>query len=293
MDKKTKAIVAIVAAVVILAAIAAGFYIFKTQQQLEELTAISQIEKEELEDEFMQLSIQYEGYKLNVNNDSLADKLENERIKVQRLIEELKTTKASNGRRIAELKKELSTVRGVLRTYIAQVDSLNKLNIQLKEENKAVVEKYQKITASATELKKQKEALSEKVTLASKLDAVSIKVEALTGRNRDTERISRAEKIKLDFLITKNITAPIGEKTIYVRILKPDNTALTKNRGDLFKYEDQEIEYSMKKLIEYTGEEQTVEMFWFIEEFLNPGEYRVDIFADGNLIGQKSFELKK
>ncbi len=293
MDKKTKAIVAIVAAVVILAAIAAGFYIFKTQQQLEELTAISQIEKEELEDEFMQLSIQYEGYKLNVNNDSLADKLENERIKVQRLIEELKTTKASNGRRIAELKKELSTVRGVLRTYVAQVDSLNKLNIKLKEENKAVVEKYQKITASASELKKQKEALTEKVTLASKLDAVSIKVEALTGRNRDTEKISRAEKIKLDFLITKNITAPIGEKTIYVRIMKPDNSALTKNRGDLFKYEDQEIEYSMKKLIEYTGEEQTVEMFWFIDEFLNPGEYRVDIFADGNLIGQKSFSLKK
>ena len=293
MDKKTKNIVAIAAAAVLLAAIGAGFYIFKTQQQLDELTAISQIEKEELEEEFMQLSIQYEGYKLNVNNDSLADKLENERIKVQRLLEELKTTKASNARRITELKKELTTVRGVLRTYIMQVDSLNKINIKLKEENKAVVQKYQQITASATVLKKEKEELTEKVTLASKLDAVSVKVEALTGRNRDTERISRAEKIKLDFLITKNITAPIGEKTIYVRILKPDNSALTKSRDHLFEYEDQEIEYSMKKQIEYTGEEQPVEMFWFIEEFLYPGEYRVDIFADGNLIGQKSFELKK
>ncbi len=293
MDKKTKGILAIAATVILLAAIAAGIYIFKTQQQLNELTAISQIEKDEMEEEFMQLSIQYEGYKLNVNNDSLADKLENERVKVQRLLEELKTTKASNARRITELKKELTTVRTVLRTYIVQVDSLNKLNTKLKEENKAVVQKYQQITASATVLKKEKEALTEKVTLASKLDAVSIKVEALTGRNRDTERISRAEKIKVDFLITKNITAPAGEKTIYVRILKPDNTALTKSRGDLFKFEDQEIEYSMKKLIEYTGEEQTVEMFWFIEEFLNPGEYRIDIFADGNLIGQKSFELKK
>ena len=48
----------------------------------------------------------------------------------------------------------------------------------------------------------------------------------------------------------------------------------------------------MKKMIEYEGEDVRVTMYWNIEEYLSPGTYRVDIFADGNLIGKKSFELK-
>ena len=49
----------------------------------------------------------------------------------------------------------------------------------------------------------------------------------------------------------------------------------------------------MKKLVEYDGEELSVTMYWNIEEFLSPGTYRVDIFADVNLIGRKSFTLEK
>ena len=48
----------------------------------------------------------------------------------------------------------------------------------------------------------------------------------------------------------------------------------------------------MKKLIEYEGEEVAVTMYWDIEEFLSAGTYRVDIFADGNLIGRSNFTLK-
>ncbi len=291
MEDKKKIFMAVGAVCLLLIAVL-GYYIYTTQQQLSNLTQQYEIEKEELADEYTQLAIQYEGYKLNVNNDSLADKLETERLKVQRLVEELKTTKATNARRISELRKELTTVRGVLRTYIAQVDSLNQINRQLKEENREVVRKYQAVTASASVLKKEKEQLTEKVTLASKLDAVAIQAQALTRRNKDTERISRAEKIQVDFTLAKNITATVGDKDVFVRILKPDNDALVKNNNTLFSYEDQEISYSMKKRIEYTGEETAVSLVWVIEEFLNPGTYRVDIFADGALIGQKSFDLR-
>ena len=47
----------------------------------------------------------------------------------------------------------------------------------------------------------------------------------------------------------------------------------------------------MNQMIEYEGEEVAVTMYWNIEEFLSPGTYRVDIFSDGNLIGQKRFTL--
>lgn len=292
MEKKTKLWAAIGTAALLLIGGAVVFYISSTRKQLAELTAQYEIEKEELEEEYSQLAIQYEGYKLNVNNDSLIDKLENERMKVQRLVEELKTTKATNARRINELKKELSTVRSVLRSYVAQVDSLNRLNAQLVEENKEVHRKYQAVTQTATELKKQKEQLSQQVTLAAKLDAVAIAVEAQNKRNKKTTKISKAEKIKISFTIAKNVTAEVGEKTIFVRIMKPDNDVLVKNRNDVFAYENQDINYSIRKNIEYEGEEVAVTMYWQIEEYLYPGTYRVDIFADGNLIGKKNFSLE-
>ena len=257
------------------------------------MTQQYEIEKEQHADEYSQHAIQYEGYQLNVNNDSLLDKLENERLKVQRLVEELKTTKATNAKRINELKKELGVVRTVLRSYIEQVDSLNQENARLQKKNEEVTRKYQEVARSATALKTQKEVLERQVTLASKLDAVGISTEGLTKRNKSTDKISRAEMLKVSFTLSKNITAEVGEKDIFVRIVRPDEEVLIKDRNNLFRFEDREINYSVKKMVEYTGDEQPVIMYWNIEEFLSPGMYRVDIFADGNLIGKKDFKLDK
>ena len=293
MTNKTKAIIGFSSFIMLFIVGVMAYFIHSSRQQLNEMTQQYEIEKEQLADEYSQLAIQYEGYQLNVNNDSLLDKLENERLKVQRLVEELKTTKASNAKRINELKKELGVVRTVLKSYIEQVDSLNQENARLVKKNEEVTRKYQEVSRNATALKTQKENLEKQVTLASKLDAVAINPVALTKRNKTTDRISKAEMLKVDFTISKNITAEAGEKYIFMRILRPDEEALIKDRNNTFKFEDREINYSIKKIIEYTGEEQNVVMYWNIEEFLSPGTYRVDIFADGNLIGKKEFKLDK
>ena len=49
----------------------------------------------------------------------------------------------------------------------------------------------------------------------------------------------------------------------------------------------------MKKTIEYTGEEVTVNLFWNVTQMLEVGQYRVSIFADGNMIGSKTFSYEK
>ena len=72
----------------------------------------------------------------------------------------------------------------------------------------------------------------------------------------------------------------------------PDNGVLTKSEANTFKYENRNLTYSIKKYIEYTGEEQAVTVYWNVEEYLYAGNYRVDIFADGILIGSQSFSLK-
>lgn len=291
VNKLSMLIIAVVVLILIIAG--GGYYIYHQKEQIKDITQTYDLDKEMLEDEYNELSLQYEGYKFEVGNDSLVALLSTEQAKVQRLLEELRTVKASNSKRINELKKELATLRNIMRNYVIQIDSLNKANEQLKQENKEVVKKFQQASSTAARLSKDKEKLTERVTLASKLDAAAISVTPVNKRGKTVDRIKKMEQFVVKFTITKNITAPVGEKTIYVRIMKPDDDILVKNRTNVFGFEGREINYSMKRVVEYEGEELPVVMYWDIEEFLSPGTYRVDIFADGNLIGKKSFALEK
>lgn len=290
MDKNKSLIITIVVLAVIVASV--SFFAIHQMQQNKEMTQLYEIEKMEMENEYSTFATQYDELQIQINNDSLREKLESEKLKTQRLLEELRQVKTSNAAEIMRLKKELKTVRAVLRTYVIQIDSLNKINAALQEENKEVKSKYSAATRQISNLAKEKESLNEKVTLASQLDATNIVTKPLNKRNREAKRAKDVKKLAISFTIVKNITAKTGNKTIYVRIAKPDNQVLTKSDSNTFAYEDRNISYSIKKMIEYTGEEKTVTVYWDVEEFMPSGTYNVYIFADGNMIGQNSFNLK-
>ena len=292
MNKDAKLWIGIVSGLVFVLVATIGYMVYQ-HSKMQNLVEEFDIQKEELEDEYAQLAIQYEGFKLDINNDSLQMQYENERMKVQRLQEEIKTVKSTNAKRIRELQKELTTLRTVMRGLVATVDSLNQLNQKLEQENKVVTKKYQEATRTVSKIKKDNEALSAQVTLAAQLSAVGITAEALNKRGKATEKISKATQLKFAFTISRNVTAEVGEKYVYLRIMKPDDDVLVKDRSNTFVYENQEIAYSTRKLIEYGGEDMPVVMYWPITEYLTPGSYRVDIFVDGNLIGKKSFVLEK
>lgn len=291
INKMSMLILAVI--ILILVITGAAYYIFHQQQQMDEMTQSFDLEKEMMADDLNELSLQYEGYKFSVSNDSLVALLTTEQAKVQRLMEELRTVKSTNAKEIARLKKELATLRKIMRNYVIQIDSLNRANEQLKVEKNEAVKKYRQASTTAASLKREKEKLTERVTLASKLDATSISVTPVTSRGKLAKRIKKMEQFVINFKIAKNVTAPVGEKVVYARIMKPDDDILVKSRGDVFTFEGKDINYSIKKMIEYEGEEVPVTMYWNIEEFLSPGTYRVDIFADGNLIGQRSFTLEE
>jgi hypothetical protein len=258
-----------------------------------DLAQKDEINIENWEDELNAMSIQYEGFHQTIRNDSLISRLETEQLKVQRLQEELRTIKASNTRRINELKKEIETLRKITYSYVVQIDSLNRLNEQLVTEKNQATAKYQQASQAVTQLTQEKQQLVETVQIASKLDAGNISVTGITAKNKPTDKINKMDQLEIRFVIGKNITAATGEKDIYIRIQKPDDDVLVKKSENVFPYENKEINYSAKRTIEYTGEEYPLSIYWKIEEVLLQGNYRVDIFADGNLIGRKSFQLGK
>ena len=274
-----KFIITIIILAVIVAAV--SFFAVNEARKNKEMSQLFAVEKQEMENEYSTFATQYER-----------EKLESEKLKTQRLLEELRQVKTSDAAEIMRLKKELKTVRAVLRSYVMQIDSLNKINAALMQENQEVKSKYSAATAQISNLSQETKSLNEKVSLAAQLDATNIRVQTLNKRGRDTERVKNIKKIAISFTIVKNITAQTGNKTLYVRIAKPDNEVLTKSPSNQFKFEDRNISYSIKKYIEYTGEEQTVTVYWDVEEFLSAGTYHVYIFADGSMIGQGSFRMK-
>ena len=86
---------------------------------------------------------------------------------------------------------------------------------------------------------------------------------------------------------------PTGQKTVFLRLTRPDGEVLTKNPDNVFPFEDRNIAYSAKKEFEYTGESMEDVIFWKVEEIVLAGTYTADFFVDGNLVGSFRFELKK
>jgi len=256
-----------------------------------ELTEEFQLDKEDLENQYTDFAKQYDELKMTVSNDSLSNLLGQEQLKTQRLLEELRTVKSSNATEIRRLKKELATLRKVMIGYINQIDSLNRLTAHQKEVIAEVTQKYNVASRRIDNLSEEKKQLNKKVNLAAQLDATNISIFAANKRNKKAKKVKDVVKFKIGFAIVKNITAETGERTLYVRITKPDNDVLTKNPSDTFAYENRQLAYSIKKYIEYTGDEQDVTVYWDVDEYLYAGTYRVDIFADGTLIGSQSFTL--
>ena len=290
MDKNKKFIWIIGLLIVIIGGV--SFFAVHQVQKNKEMSQLFSIEKEEMENEYSRFATQYDELQIQINNDSLREKLESEKLKTQRLLEELRQVKTSDAAEIMRLKKELKTVRAVLRSYVMQIDSLNRINQALTAENQQVKKQYSEATRQITTLSREKKNLNEKVTLAAQLDATNIVATPLNKRGKAAKKVKDAKKIAISFTIVKNITASTGNKTLYVRIAKPDNEVLTKSASNTFEYEDRSIAYSIKKYFEYTGEELTQTVYWDVEEFLAAGTYKVYLFCDGNMIGQGSFNMK-
>ena len=284
----------IIPLIVVIAALLGGLaYLFMNLQEQRQVNAdmqeLARLDKQEMENEYERFTLQYSEMKTKINNDSIIAQLTEEQMKTQRLLEELKKTKAEDAREITRLKKELATVRAVLRDYVMQIDSLNRQNERLQAENTQVKEELAERNSQIAGLSNEKASLSQKVAIAAQLDATNIQLLALKKANKTVKKIKDCKTMQVNFTVSRNVTATNGNRTVYVRIQNPGGNTL--NGGGTFAYENRHLEYTMKKNIEYTGEETPVTVYWTVSQMLEAGDYRVSIFVDGNMIGSRTFSF--
>ena len=292
---KTKKILLITVLVLLIGAIGALVYLnYNQRNEMQELVEIIEIEKEELQEEYENLAIEFDGYsQMDIQNDSLQDLLFREQQRVQDLLEELRITKVTNARRISELKKELATVRTVLKDYIRQVDSLNATNARLTEENILVRAENQQVKTENTELTNLNTQLTETVTRAAMLEITNCTCTMLNKHDRKTRMLSQVTKLQFDYSIAKNITCERGLKDLYVRVITPNGVLMNEEENKRFPFESDSITYSITQQFEYSGEQYLGTVYLPMNEEVEKGFYTIDFFCEGNLIGSFPIQIRK
>ena len=266
----------------------------------EDMQELARLDKQEMENEYERFTLQYSEMMTKINNDSIIAQLTEEQMKTQRLLEELKKTKAEDAREITRLKKELATVRAVLRSYVLQIDSLNRLNAELMDENSRVRSELEASNQQNQQLTSNNQSLSEKVAIASQLNAANIDIMMLykkfasgqvEDRVKHPHKINGSKQMKVRFVLSRNTTTANGMRAIYVRVISPA-TGEAIPGGGTCQVDGKSVAYTAKQEIEYTGEERRMELV-VPPTTLIPGRYVVQVIADGHEIGSKSIELEK
>lgn len=268
-----------------------GYSLLQEKQANKDMQELAALDKQEMEKEYQNFAAQYSEMKTYIKNDSLVEQLTAEQERTQKLLEELKRTHASDAAEITRLKKELATVRAVLRSYVIQIDSLNRLNQNLMDENDRVRSELEQSNQQNQTLSSEKASLSEKVAIAAQLDATNITLLPLNKKGKAEKYMKSAKTVAVSFTITKNVTASNGVRSVYVRLMTPEGEVL--DGGGTFTYAGKQLSWSMKKDIEYTGEEIAETLYWTVGEYLGGGQYNVSIFCDGQAIGSKNFTFNK
>lgn len=301
MNKKVITALSAIIVLLIAGLIYLAYDLSEQTQINRDMEELATLDKQEMEGEYRQFADQYSEMKTRINNDSIIAQLTREQERTEQLLQELKKTKATDAAEITRLKKELASVRAVLRSYVLEIDSLNRLNQVLQDENSQMRTELEESNQQNQALTNDNASLSQKVAIAAQLNAVNIDImmivkAALSSKTK--ERTKHPHKIggstnemKVRFVLSRNVTASNGMRKIYVRILTPTGSVL--NVSGQCPFEDKEVAYTAVKAIEYTGEETPMELFVAKKETLIPGDYRVQVIADGHEIGARTIELEK
>ncbi len=260
-------------------------------KELAELRQLAELDKQEMENQYAEFASQYGELKKGVKDDSLVNRLNQEQARAEALLKELQNTKANSSAEILRLKRELATVRAVLRDYIHQVDSLQQLNQALIGERDLARADAERVRQENSNIQAENSQLNERVAIAAQLDATGISVSALKKNGKEAKKSKDIANFAVSFTITRNVTATAGNRSVYVRLLKPNQQVV--NQSGSFKYENRSIGYSATKTIEYAGKEVHVTLYIPVSEFLSAGNYSAYIFADGQMIGSGSINLNK
>lgn len=284
-DKTLLIVIGILSAILIVLFV---FFLIEKKENRENMAAIT-AEKEELQQELTDLSHHYDN--LKTDNDTLNVKLAHEQEKIASLMKKMKEFRNNSFAEINRYKKEIGTLKTVLRSYVVQIDSLNQLNKKLVAENTEVKKQMSWVRERNKTLEQKTEQMAETLEKATTLSVEDFQVYCVNKNDKETN-LKKCFQLKADFSLTRNVAAKRGPRMIYLRITRPNGQVLAASSKSYFKYQNATLTYSAKREIEYEGEKLEIAIFWPNDGSLEKGEYIADLFSENQQIGTTKFILK-
>lgn len=293
----TNIIFIILSAVLLLVSGYLGFELYKAKNVATSQTAVIEKTTAEYSDtkaELAKLVTQYDT--LETDNKALQSQLDGERERIAEISADLEKYKG-DASMVKKLRAELTTIRGLIKSYLHQIDSLNVANQTLTADKQRIQQDLNNEKNVTEQLNKDKEDLNAKVSIGAQLKAINIFADGINDKGSKqitTTRAKKADKIRCVFLIGENTLAKKGSKVVYMRITGPDGNVYNNGVGDgeTFTFKGQALVFSAKRDVDYEGTEKEVEMFFTKRDKFLEGKYKIELYCEDSKVGEASTELK-
>jgi len=265
---------------------------WKTKAENVEKEVIAAMEtKDSLSGELKNLYSEYEY--LKINNDTLKHQMSTQQTRIEKMMKEIKGLRGANSEELKKYKSEVETLKKIIKHFVVQLDSLNTQNQSLTSENRKIKTDFNRAVRNNEQLSQKNDSLKGTIDKAAELRAENIAVEGLNRSDKPTKKADKLYKIQVCFDLPENKFTKAGQRTVYIRIAQPNGEVVAKET-DLFTFEGKPIGFSSKRSVDYKNEKLQNCIYWTNDqnEDIQSGNFAVDLFMDGKLIGTKIFEIK-
>lgn len=199
---------------------------------------------------------------------------------------------------------ELTRAKTLIASLNDKISSLEMDIAQLKEDNQIlnndnVVLKQEKevLNQNLTTTTEIKENLEKTVDVASTLNASNINITPINVKKSGKEKVSttakRVDKFVVSFDVNNRIIQP-GLVDVYVVVIGPDGKAINTSSETFRTRDEVDMAYTTKMPVDLeTAKKKNVEFAFAPGSDFQQGNYTVQIYQNGFLIGQQTRELKK
>lgn len=296
--EKRRSNTALLALVVLLLISNVALLYLYTQEKDEKQVAQAQVtnvtsQKDDVTAMLEDMLAQYDT--LNTENEQLTTEMEAQKQQIEDLMDKVKRGNYD----LTKAKKEAETLRKIMKGYVATIDSLRQVNVELLAEKTATEQRLGEVSAQKSALESRSAEQDAAIARGSVLHTTAITANAVflrnSGKQVDTEKAGKAEMVKCCFSLGENRMTSSGNKMLYMRIISPDGSVLPASDPDnRFKFEGKEGYYSVKREMNYQNQPVDVCMFWSKAEgsSLATGQYIVEIYEAGSLVSKTNFDLK-
>lgn len=276
--------IVIVLLAVILVAVS-GLYYYQSSQLKKEFA----IERDTLANRMMAVRENLEN--LRTTNDSLNHSIVQERERTDSVMEALVKERNITRATIRKYEKELGTMRSIMSGYINTIDSLDKLNRKLITENVGMKKQITSERLRAEIAEERAEDMDIKIRQGSRVIARDIRLLPLNNSDREVSRVNRAARLMVDFVLSANNLTNPGNRPVYVRITGPEGYVLANPQASTFDFEGEPLIYSAMREVDYQNNDLGVGIYYNGSD-ISAGNYRVEIFMDGMMIGSTEVMLR-